>query len=242
MSVGFQHGRQSRVYVNGFDVSMYLRSVAAPVAIESTETTTLVNDFKTYIPGMADATLSVEGLWEGSQEGFARLMEDAIEDDGPSVWLVTHGRPAGSACYGLAAEETSLTLETAAADLVTFNVETQSESFREDGVVLKALGEEVGAAVGIPHDYGRATQNGAAYLQALAPPDGASPVEATASVQHSVDAVTWVDLVTFTIPATGKLAQRVDIRTGINRFTRASWSAGSGTSVPFILAITRRPD
>ncbi len=28
----------------------------------------------------------------------------------------------------------------------------------------------------------------------------------------------------------------------INRFTRASWSAGGGTSVPFIVAITRRPD
>jgi hypothetical protein len=238
----FQHGRQTRVYCNGFDLSGYVRSVQAPISVEATDTTTLVSNFKTYIPGMADATVSVEGLWEGSPEGFQALIEDAIVDDAPSIWLVTHGRPAGSNCYGVAADETSVALETSAADLVTFNVEGQSSSFRENGHVLKALGEETGAAVLVAHDYGRIVRNGAAYLQALAPPDGASPVDCAVSVQHSVDGVTWVDLATFAVPAAGKWASRVDIRTGINRFTRASWSAGGGTSVPFIVAITRRPD
>ena len=119
MSVGFQHGRQTRVYCNGFDLSMYLRSVSSPVSVEATDTTTLVNEFKTYIPGMADATMSVEGLWEGSSEGFQALIEDSIVDGEPSVWLVTHGRPAGSNCYGMAADETSVALETPATELVT---------------------------------------------------------------------------------------------------------------------------
>jgi hypothetical protein len=229
------------VYVNGFDISMFLRSVAAPISIETTETTTLVNDNKTYIPSLADATLSAEGLYDGSQEAFPDIMEDSIADGAPSVWLVTHARTVGATCYGLAADETSLALESPAAELVTFNVEAQSRSFRENGHVVKALQSEVGAGAGTALDYGRATPAGAVYLQALKPPDGASPSDCAAAAQHSVDGVTWVDLATFTVPAAGKVAQRVDIPGQINRFTRANWSAGAGGSAPFVLAVCRRP-
>ena len=136
----FQHGRSTRVYVNGFDISMFLRSVAAPISIETTETTTLVNDNKTYIPGMADATLSAEGLYDGAQEAFPDIMEDSIADGSRrSGWSPTPA-PVGPNCYGLAADETSLALESPAAELVTFNVEAQSRSFRENGHVVKALG------------------------------------------------------------------------------------------------------
>ena len=237
----FQHGRATRVYVNGFDISMYLRSVAAPISIETTETTTLVNDNKTYIPGMADATLSAEGLYDGGQEAFPDIMEDSIADGEPSVWLVTHAPTVGATCYGLAADETSLALESPAAELVSFNIEAQSRSFRENGHVVKALGVEVGAGAGAALDYGRSTPAGAVYLEALKPADGASPADCAAAAQHSVDGVTWVDLATFTVPAAGKHAERVDIPSQINRFTRANWSAEAGGSAPFILAVCRRP-
>lgn len=237
----FQHGRRTRVYVNGFDISMFLRSVAAPISIEATETTTLVNDNKTYIPGMADATLSAEGLYSGAQEDWADIMEDSLADGLPSVWLVTHERPAGSNCYGLAGDETSLALESAASELVTFNVEAQSRTFREDGHVVKALAVQVGAGSGVALDFGRTSPAGAVYLQALKPADGASPAVCAAAAQHSVDGVTWVDLATFSVPAAGKVAQRVAINSQINRFTRATWSAGAGESAPFILAVCRRP-
>lgn len=42
----------------------YLLSVSLPRSIETSETTTFGKNFKTYIPGMGDATLSLEFRWD----------------------------------------------------------------------------------------------------------------------------------------------------------------------------------
>src|SRR4030095_11126959 len=64
---------------------------------------------------------------------------------------------------------------------------------------------------------------------------------ATIKIQHSTDNSTWVDLITFTaVTAAGK--QRATVNTGvtINRFVRAIVSAGTFTSMTFLLAFGRR--
>jgi hypothetical protein len=238
----FQHGRGTRVYVNGFDISAFLRSISSPVTVETTETTTLVNEFKSYIPSMADATISAEGLYEGSPDALNAIFEDAIVDGEPSVWLVTHGRRPGSPCYGMAARETSIAIETPATDLATFNIEGQSSSYRENGNVLHGLVSEGGAELGTPLDFGRPSPvGGAVYLQVTKAPDGVTTAEAMVAAQHSVDGITWVDLHSWTIPTAGPFAARVNIPFQINRYTRATWAAGASPSAPFLLAVTRRP-
>jgi hypothetical protein len=48
------------------DLSSYITSVTFPRSIESMETTTLGNTDKTYIPGLKDGTISIEGKWDST--------------------------------------------------------------------------------------------------------------------------------------------------------------------------------
>jgi hypothetical protein len=64
----FVHGRFAKLKIrdaNGtlVDISDYLLSVSMPRSIEASETTTFGHNFKTYIPGMGDATMSCEFRW-----------------------------------------------------------------------------------------------------------------------------------------------------------------------------------
>jgi hypothetical protein len=64
----FVHGRFAKLKIkdadgNLVDISDYLLSVSLPRSIEASETTTFGHNFKTYIPGMGDATMSCEFRW-----------------------------------------------------------------------------------------------------------------------------------------------------------------------------------
>ena len=64
----FVHGRFAKLKIrdangNLVDISDYLLSVSLPRTIEASETTTFGHNFKTYIPGMGDATMSCEFRW-----------------------------------------------------------------------------------------------------------------------------------------------------------------------------------
>jgi hypothetical protein len=55
------HGRESRLYVNGYDLSDYATSVTAGADVDAAETSVLTAAAKTFIPGTAGGTLSAEG-------------------------------------------------------------------------------------------------------------------------------------------------------------------------------------
>lgn len=46
------------------DISAYLNSVGLPRQVDSAESSTLGNTFKTYVPGLSDSTLSLDGRYD----------------------------------------------------------------------------------------------------------------------------------------------------------------------------------
>jgi hypothetical protein len=71
----FVHGRFAKLKIRDAanvltDISDYLLSVSLPRSIEANETTTFGKNFKTYIPGMGDATMSCEFRWDPVIEGL----------------------------------------------------------------------------------------------------------------------------------------------------------------------------
>lgn len=63
------------------DYSTYFNSISLPQNRDTAETTTFTKGTKTYIPGLRDATLSVEGRWNVTIDGILNGLLTAGEVD-----------------------------------------------------------------------------------------------------------------------------------------------------------------
>ena len=231
--MSFVHGSSTRVYVNGFDLSAFLKSVSGSHEVEAHESTTFGATAKTYMPGLEDATLSAEGLFSGAVGATDAVLHAALRGRSPIVWnWLPSGDVDGGFGYGLLALETSYEIESPVDDLVSVTAEAQSNVGRERVQVLAPLAARTTMGNGTSRDNTATTAGGVGYLQVTAV-SGTTP-SMTAVIQHSVDAVTWVDLITFTAVTASNNAQRSMAPGTVNRHTRVGWTI-SGTSPSFTL-------
>lgn len=63
--MAFMHGSKAKFYLGTaatptvlVDISAYLSSISLPRNVDTAETSTFGNTFKTYVPGLSDATIS----------------------------------------------------------------------------------------------------------------------------------------------------------------------------------------
>ena len=238
--MSFVHGSSTRVYVNGFDLSAFLKSVSGSHEVEAHESTTFGATAKTYMPGLEDATLSAEGLFSGAVGATDAVLFAALRGRSPIVWnWLPSGDVDGGFGYGLLALETSYEIETPVDDLVSVSAEAQSNVGRERVQVLAPLAARTATGNGTSRDNTAATTaGGVGYLQ-VTTVSGTTP-SMTAVIQHSVDAVTWVNLITFTAVTASNNAWRSMAPGTVNRQTRVGWTiTGTSPSFTFFAAFGR---
>ena len=238
--MSFVHGSSARVYVNGFDLSAFLKNVSSAAEIEAHDSTTFGATAKTYVPGLEDATLSADGLFSGAVGATDEVFHAALRGRTPVVWSwLPSGDVDGGFGYGFLALETSYEIESPVDDLVSVSAEAQSNAGRERVQVLAPLSARTATGNGTSRDNAAATTaGGVGYLQ-VATVSGATP-SLTAVIQHSVDGTTWVDLITFTAVTVSNRAQRVAVAGTVNRHTRVIWTiSGATPSFTFFAAFGR---
>jgi len=238
--MSFVHGSGARVYVNGFDLSAFLKSVSSSHEVEAHDSTTFTATAKTYMPGLEDATLSAEGLFSGAVGATDAVLHAALRGRTPVVWnWLPAGDVDGAFGYGLLAVETSYEIESPVDDLVSISAEAQSNVGRERAQILHPLAARTATGNGTSRDNTTATTaGGVGYLQ-VTTVSGTTP-SLTAVIQHSVDALTWVDLITFTAVTASNNAQRIAVTGTVNRHIRAAWTiSGTGPSFTFFAAFGR---
>jgi hypothetical protein len=127
-------------------------------------------------------------------------------------------------------------------DLVKLSIELTSQKWAvEHGVSLHDLTAEVATGNGTSVDNGAATTNGGVGVLHVTAIAGAAP-SVVVKIQHSTDASTWVDLLSFTA-ATAATKQRIEVAAGttINRHLREVHTFGGTTSsFTFNSAFARR--
>lgn len=231
MSAAFIHGKAAVVYQDGNDLTGYLRSVSNSAEVETAESTTFADDDKTYVVGMADATISAEGLFDATFDGNL----SAITGTGAkSLWSVYPGGDAiGLPGRGYSLDVTSAERTAEVGDVVMVSLEGQSSVGTEPVISHHALAQRTASGTATAVDGAASSANGGVgYIHATA-----ASGTVTVKVQHSSDNVTYADLITFTnVTAAG--AQRSAVAGTVNRYTRVTYTATSGTAT-FVVGFGR---
>lgn len=242
--MAFTHGSKAKVYLDGYDLSSYTRNITTSSSLDLQDASVLGNTYKTYVVGMADASMSYEGLIDGSASASDEIW-NTIQTNSNSGTIsrtvyVPQGpgaQPSGSTatyCYAMESWNTTLEHTTGVDNVAAWSAEMQSNIGIERLALYHPWAVEAAGGNTTSLDYGSTstTAGGIAYLLVGA---GSSLV---VKVQDSADNGTFADLASFTFTsASTRTTQRISTTSGtIRRYTRVLWT-GSGT---FICAFGRR--
>jgi hypothetical protein len=238
----FRHGKSIKVFVDEFDFSSYFNDVSASTMVETAETSTFGSDAKEYIPGLKDGTVSLSGMFEGTEDVgtddyFSAVLGTATKQ---KVIVAPEGHGLGGRAVMLESDATSYEVSGAIADVVQASAEFQSSEGVEHGVILSSGAAVSSTGNGTGVDNGAATTNGGVGY--LSVPVNTRNGNVTVKIAASADNSTFADLITFTVVSSAtKTSERVEVTGTVARYLRVSYTvAGSTGSATPIVAFSRR--
>jgi hypothetical protein len=226
----------------------FLNSVDSSKTGEAAETTVFnSSDVKSYVAGKEDATLSAEGLFDGSITGIDSTLASALASSSEKIWTVwPQDSSTGNFGYGITAHQTAYDISTPIDDVVSISLEAQSNVSRDR---LESIFElsTISTSSGTGATNTNSTVNGSTagsakgavgYLQKT---DTSTGTITAASIQHSSCdiAASFGDLVTFAaVGSTSRSGQRVATgSTDVKRYTRFKWTLGSSNHNSIVLNV-----
>lgn len=133
----FFHGKDAEVWVADSgntlrDLTSYATSVGIPVEVETAEVTTLADDDKVYVTGLRDRTISIEGKWDATVDGYV----SGLLGGTARAWKVfPAGSVTGRPVYSGSAILTSYEVSSEIGDAVMFSAEWQNSGLVTRGTV-----------------------------------------------------------------------------------------------------------
>lgn len=233
------HGRLTRVYLNAYDLTGFYRKTESELTRETAESTVFNQEDKTYLPGVRDASLSLEGLFDGAVNGIEEVLLAAFSADPTLVCICPQGDALGNVAYGKSCLETKYAIEASKDDIVTLSNEMQSAVGRDRLLVQHALSSEVATGQSATIDNGAASANGGVgYLHV---PDIAGITNLAVVIEDSADGATgWATILSFAGVAADRGRERVAITGTVRRYTRCAWTFTGAGSAQFWVGFGRR--
>ena len=233
--MSFIHGKNTKVFVNHFNLTHYFNSADTTADCDTAEVTTFGKNSKVYIPGLKDGTLSAEGHYDDSSEEVKAVLNEALgEENLVSIFYGTD-EPGG---VGRAASviNTSANVNSTVDDGTNISIDGQVTGGIDTVISLHEMSEEDDEFFGGTVDLGGTSSNGAkGYLHVT----GATGT-ITVKIQQSDDefASDVEDLITFT-NVTGATSQKLDSTiTSIKQYVRIYADAsGGGENITFNASI-----
>lgn len=229
-----KHGSNADVFGNGYVLSEFLNSASFSGSRDTAETTTFKKKSKTYIPGLKDTTMSLEGLFDGAPDAVDEIMWAAMNSAATGLYsyIPLGNEVVGSPVFSVEAIQSSYEVTSDVGDVSQVSAELSAGS---DGFITRG---KVASPMGIKGAPGNTASIDGGALSAF----GASLVaHVTASanlvlkLQDSADNVTFADLPGTLSFVNGRGSKRLYVPGNIRRYTRVLWT-GTGT---FFAAIDR---
>jgi hypothetical protein len=133
----FFHGKDAAVYVTDSggserNLTEYATSVGLPVEVETAEVSTLGDDDKVYVTGLRDRTISIEGKWDATVDGY---LSGLLGGTARGWKVFPAGSAAGRPFYSGSAILTSYEVTAEIGDAVMWSAEWQNSGAVTRGTV-----------------------------------------------------------------------------------------------------------
>jgi hypothetical protein len=247
----FVHGKNTNVLLDEFDLSAYFNSVDVSATTDTAETTAFGSSSKSYIVGLADATLSLSGMFaqdaDGSDEELSAILGSATT---PIVSVLLDAGTIGNRAVAAKAHETSYAISSPVADIVTVTADFNSST---DGTANLTYGLRTGVQLttGASIAFGSLGDLASVDQSASSANGGMANLHVTANtvddavvikVQDSADDLTFADLITFSsVTATTVTSEQKAVTGTVERYVRVTASSSSATtgSITFNVVFAR---
>ncbi len=250
MAVAPKHGKSIRVLQDERDLSDFFREVDVSAEMEPADVTTFGDNDKSFIPGLKDATFSLDGLFAASTvaaDDIANELDGALGGSTRRVVTIDLDRSTGGRALMLNADNTKYDISAPLSDVVSVSVDFQGSNGYYGGRMLRPLaaststGSNTGVATPGTTSAGGTTGGGVGHLHVTAV--GSTFASATFKIQHSTSGSTWADLIAFTA-STAITFQRSTVAGMIKerlRSTISSYTATLGAdTITAAVAFSRR--
>jgi hypothetical protein len=231
------HGKNTEVFFNKYDLSTYFDSANVSANADTAEVSTFGISSKTYVPGLKDATLALEGLYDGDASAVDEILEAACGSDGNEISVYPEGDAVGKFGHAMQAIETAYSAVETIDGACRVSAAAQSNGTAAERVVsLHALGAETSEWTGTSSDNGASSSSGgSAYIHVTA-------VTGTVEVklQHSSDdfSADTEDLESFTAVSAAS-SERITFSGTVKQYVRGYATIGGGESITFQLGFHR---
>jgi hypothetical protein len=251
----FVHGKGTEVYLDEFVMTPYFNSADVTLTNETAEVTSFSDTSKAYILGLADGTLSLNGMWtadtDGSDEELHAILGSATA---PNITIAEAGGTIGNRATIARTQETNYSISNPVADVSTITADFQGTSNSgalgtmtygiTSGVQLTTASSidynALGALTGVD-GAAASTAGGAALLHV--PTNSIGGGTTTIKVQHdsASNFASAADLISFTAVGAGAKTSEMVVCSGtVNRYVRATaTTAGSSGSITFMVSFAR---
>lgn len=239
--MAFVHGRFADIVAGSTRVSTIFRSANFSVDVDTAETSTFLQSYKTHIAGQGGGTLELEGLYDTVLSSVPRatfFVENQVVTIGPA------GLAVGDLARLILTDTVNYTESSSVGDAVLANWSLQSDGEVGFGSVLRGAGDAAVTATGngTTVDYGAAVTAAVWALHVHVTAASGTTPTLVVKIQDSADGSDWADVAGVT---TGTLTTATSVRvTGTNtirRFVRAVHTVGGTTpSFTFTAAFSRR--
>lgn len=240
MARQFRHGRQTRVFADGIDLSCYLKEASVSSTIDTPETTAFCDTIKQWVNGLPDYSASLSGMFEatattGQEQGSDTTLFAKFGKETPlKVVLMNEGSQAGRRSRIFGGIITSYNVQNTVADMVALNMDMKITGQLYIAQNLNRMDvDELAEGTSSPHSlfvadrqtifgtsspYGAATYNGRVYLMVKNTTAGSI----TLTVEDSADNTTYAALGGHagTAIAAGEVAEIILTDTAIARYVR----------------------
>lgn len=237
--MSFKTAQQSRLLLGAFSLSAFLRNLETTSETDMLDATVFTSSAKESIPGLNTSKLTAGGLLEvdgAATSLLGRLNTWKSTGDTP-ISYAPSGLSLGSELILVASNEAQIKVTAKLGEVVSFNLDGQTDGFTDVGVSLHDLSAETADVSGTGVDgVASTTTGGVAHLHVTAFSGFSSAV---VIVEDSANNSSFSTIGTFST-VSGLTSERLTIAGTIRRYTRYSVDVTGSGSITFSVGLARR--